>query len=185
MPELQTVLFFGGSQGARAINLALSQGLAILLGDRRIQVLWVSGHLDFESASASARPFGQQVIVRPFIDDMAAAYAAADLAVTRAGALTISELPLFGLPTIFVPLPTAAADHQTRNALALVNSGAAEMILQRDLDGARLAAAVAGLMDDPLRRREMSARMRALCLPDAAVRIVDALQRAGLLEGRA
>ncbi|MSS70053.1 MAG: undecaprenyldiphospho-muramoylpentapeptide beta-N-acetylglucosaminyltransferase [Candidatus Latescibacteria bacterium] len=184
-PDLSTLLVFGGSQGARGINTAVGQALPALIEGQRLQVLWQTGHLDFDSASEQARPFGDRVVVRAFIDDMAAAFGAADLAICRAGATTIAELTRCGLPAIFVPLPTAAEDHQTKNAQALVRAGAAQMIPQRDLDGHRLARAVLDLVNDPVRQRDMSDRMRAFSAPDAAARIVDAMQRAGLLRERA
>ena len=180
-PDLPTLLVFGGSQGARGVNLAVGQALPVLLEGQRLQVLWQTGHPDFESASQQARPFGDFVKVLPFIDDMAAALAAADLAVCRAGATTIAELTRTGLPAIFIPLPTSAEDHQTKNAQALVQAGAARMIPQRDLDGRRLARVVLDLLNDPAGRRDTSERMRAFGVPDAAARIVDAVQRAGLL----
>ena len=111
-----------------------------------------------------------------FIDDVAAAFAAADLAVTRAGATTIAELTRCGLPAVLIPLPSAAADHQTKNASALVKGGAARMIPQGELDGDRLATVVQNLLDDPGVIRDMASRMQAFGVPDAASRIVDALQ---------
>lgn len=183
-PDLPTLLVFGGSQGSRPINTAVGQALPALLEGRRLQVLWQTGHLDFESASSLARPFRDFVTVLAFIDDMPAALGAADLAVCRAGATTIAELARAGLPALFIPLPTAAEDHQTKNARTLVSAGAARMIPQRDLDGRRLAQAALDLLNDPAGRRAMSDRMRAFSTPDAAARIVDAIERAGLLRER-
>lgn len=180
-PDLPTLLVFGGSQGARGINLAVGQALPALLEGQGLQILWQTGQSDLESASRQALPFGDALKVLPFIDDMAAALAAADLAVCRAGATTIAELARTGLPAIFVPLPTAAQDHQTKNAQTLVQAGAARMIPQCDLDGPRLAGAVRGLLNDTEARRQMADRMRAFGIPDAADRIVDAMERAGLL----
>lgn len=183
-PDLPTLLVFGGSQGSHAINLAVGQALPALLEGRRLQVLWQTGHLDLESISKQVRSFGDFVTVLAFIDDMAAALGAADLAACRAGATTIADLARAGLPAVFIPLPTAAEDHQTKNAQALVRAGAAQMIPQRDLDGQRLARVALDLLNDPVRRRDMSDRMRAFSVPDAAARIVDAVQRAGLLKKR-
>jgi UDP-N-acetylglucosamine--N-acetylmuramyl-(pentapeptide) pyrophosphoryl-undecaprenol N-acetylglucosamine transferase len=179
--DLPALLVYGGSQGSRAINAAVGGALPELLAGRGIQVLWQTGHLDFEPVSGKARPFGDRVIVRPFIDDAPAAFAAADLIVCRAGATTIAELARAGLPALFVPLPTAAADHQTKNARALVDAGAARMIPQRHLDGPSLARAVSDLLNDPEGRQRMSDRMRALAVPDAAARIVHSMQQGGLL----
>jgi UDP-N-acetylglucosamine--N-acetylmuramyl-(pentapeptide) pyrophosphoryl-undecaprenol N-acetylglucosamine transferase len=170
-PDLPTLLIYGGSQA-----------LPALLEGRRLQVLWQTGHLDFESVSGLARPFGDFVTVLAFIDDAPAAFGAADLAVCRAGATTIAELARAGLPAVFIPLPTAAEDHQTKNARTLVSAGAARMIPQRDLNGPRLAQTALDLLNDPAGRRAMSDRMRAFSAPDAAARIVDAIERAGLLK---
>ena len=104
---------------------------------------------------------------------MGAAYAAADLAVARAGATTCAELTAVGLPAILVPYPFAADDHQRRNAEVLVQAGAAEMILDRELDGARLAAALRSLLADAGKRAAMASRARALGRPDAAERVAD------------
>jgi UDP-N-acetylglucosamine--N-acetylmuramyl-(pentapeptide) pyrophosphoryl-undecaprenol N-acetylglucosamine transferase len=111
--------------------------------------------------------------VEPFIADMGGAYAEADVVVARAGAMTCAEVTAVGLPAILVPYPYAADDHQRRNAEVLVHAGAAEMILDRELTGERLAAAIAALADDPERRAAMAARARALGRPDAAVRVAE------------
>jgi UDP-N-acetylglucosamine--N-acetylmuramyl-(pentapeptide) pyrophosphoryl-undecaprenol N-acetylglucosamine transferase len=99
---------------------------------------------------------------------MGVAYAAADVVVARAGAMTCSELAVVGLPAVLVPYPHAVDDHQRWNAEVLVRAGAAEMLLDRDLDGARLAAVLGPLLDDPKRRATMAARARTLGRPDAA-----------------
>ena len=175
-PDITTLLIFCGSQGARSINLAVGEALRMLLEGPRLQVLWQTGKLDFERVQKEARPHSERVTAVSFIDDVAAAFAAADLAITRAGATTIAELTRCGLPAVLIPLPSAAADHQTKNASALVKGGAARMIPQGELDGDRLATVVQNLLDDPAVIRDMASRMQAFGVPDAASRIVDTLQ---------
>jgi len=111
--------------------------------------------------------------VRPFIDDMASAYAEADLVVCRAGATTIAELTALGKPAVLVPYPYAADDHQRKNAESLVSRGAALMILDRELTAPNLAQAIEALRTDPHALAKMAEAARALGKPDAADRVVD------------
>jgi UDP-N-acetylglucosamine--N-acetylmuramyl-(pentapeptide) pyrophosphoryl-undecaprenol N-acetylglucosamine transferase len=141
-----------------------------------------TGAADLEAVRAGYARLGVTARVEPFVTDMGAAYAAADVAVARAGAMTCSELAAVGLPAILVPYPFAADDHQRRNAEVLVAAGAAVMLLDRELDGARLAATLQALQDDPARRASMAARARALGRPDAAERVAEECER--LLAGR-
>jgi UDP-N-acetylglucosamine--N-acetylmuramyl-(pentapeptide) pyrophosphoryl-undecaprenol N-acetylglucosamine transferase len=163
---------FGGSAGARRLNQATLEATA-LLGERarEIDLTHQTGAADLDTVRAGYAALGLPVRVVPFIDDMGAAYAGADLVVARAGAMTCAELTAIGLPAILVPYPHAADDHQRRNAEVLVAGGAAEMILDRELTGERLAAALRGLLDDASRRDAMAAAARALGRPDAADRV--------------
>lgn len=179
-PDRRTLLVVGGSQGAAGINRAVSEALPALLA-RDLQVLWQTGAAGYSAAAAAARGCEGRVAVRDFIDDMQAAYSAADLALTRAGAMTIAELNLLGVPAVLVPLPTSAEGHQEANALALARAGAGRMVLQKDLGGNRLVREALGLLGDPEALAEMGARSRALAVPDAAERIVAGMERAGLL----
>jgi UDP-N-acetylglucosamine:LPS N-acetylglucosamine transferase len=108
-----------------------------------------------------------------FEERMPELYAAADLCVARAGAMTVAELLVSGMPAILVPLPGAPRDHQTRNADALVAAGAAVLIPDGECDGPRLAAELSELLDDPERLREMGAAARGLGHPDAAVKVAE------------
>ena len=179
-PGRWTLLVVGGSQGARGINLALAEALPALM-ERDMQVIWQSGRPDYETVSAAAAAYSDRVAVRVFIDDMAAAYSAADLAVTRAGGMTLAELARYGVPAVLVPLPTAAENHQEHNARSLVRSGAARMVRQADLDGKVLETVVSTLMEAPQTLAAMGEASRKLAAPDAADRIVTAMVRAGLL----
>jgi UDP-N-acetylglucosamine--N-acetylmuramyl-(pentapeptide) pyrophosphoryl-undecaprenol N-acetylglucosamine transferase len=168
------VLVFGGSAGAHRVNEAAVDGLRVL-GSRAaaLEVTHQTGTADLAAVRARYAELGIAARVEPFIADMGGAYAAADVVVARAGAMTCAEVTAVGLPAILVPYPYAADDHQRRNAEVLVAAGAAEMILDAELDGARLATALGALVADPDRRAAMAARSRALGRPDAAARAAD------------
>jgi UDP-N-acetylglucosamine--N-acetylmuramyl-(pentapeptide) pyrophosphoryl-undecaprenol N-acetylglucosamine transferase len=165
---------FGGSAGAHRLNEATVDALRVL-GPRAaaLDVTHQTGSADVAAVRARYGELGIPARVEPFIADMGAAYAAADVVVARAGAMTCAEVTAVGLPAILVPYPYAADDHQRRNAEVLVAAGAAETILDAELDGGRLATALGGLVDDPERRAAMAARARALGRPDAAARAAD------------
>jgi UDP-N-acetylglucosamine--N-acetylmuramyl-(pentapeptide) pyrophosphoryl-undecaprenol N-acetylglucosamine transferase len=155
----RVLLVFGGSQGARAINEAVDAWVARGLPDD-LFVIWGTGRATYEQFVHRQSP---RVQVRPYLSPIADAYAAADLALTRAGALTIAELCAWGIPSILVPLPTAAADHQTRNARALESAGAAMHLPQPELTAERLDAMVRRLVtnDEELASLGRSALARA------------------------
>jgi UDP-N-acetylglucosamine--N-acetylmuramyl-(pentapeptide) pyrophosphoryl-undecaprenol N-acetylglucosamine transferase len=168
------LLVLGGSQGARALNAAVPEALGAL-PDTAVEVRHQCGEklrADAEAAYATAGIAGS---VEPFIADMAAAYAWADLVVCRAGALTLAELCAAGVGSVLVPFPQAVDDHQTRNAEYLVERGAAQLLKQDDALGARLAAVLRALAADPARRLAMAQAARALARPDAAARVADAV----------
>src|SRR5690349_8566663 len=152
------VLVTGGSQGALAINRAvadwLDQG-----GPRSADLLWVTGQGTYGQFAARHRPPAVQVI--DFLDPMADGYAVADLVVSRAGMITVAELCAWGLPSVLVPLPTAAADHQTHNARAMGEAGAAVFLPQAGPSAEGLGAAIDELLASPERRSGMASRARA------------------------
>jgi UDP-N-acetylglucosamine--N-acetylmuramyl-(pentapeptide) pyrophosphoryl-undecaprenol N-acetylglucosamine transferase len=168
------LLVFGGSQGARRINDAMLGALGVL-GHRleRLHVLHQTGDADRERVAAGYHARGVDADVRGFVDDMPAAYAEADLVVARAGAMTCAELTVAGLPSVLVPYPHAAGDHQRHNALALVEGGGAVMIDDAACDGDSLGAELASLVDDEARRHRMAARARAVARPDATRCVAD------------
>ena len=170
-PEL---LVLGGSLGARALNLSVPQALAQLRPERRPRVLHQCGGRGLDEAREAYAHAGVDAEVVPFVDDMAAAYARADLVVCRAGALTVAELAAAGLGAVLVPFPHAVDDHQTRNAETLVAAGAAELIQERDLDITQLAQRLDALLHDRARLRAMAEAARTLAKPDAAATIADA-----------
>ncbi|MBZ0072666.1 MAG: undecaprenyldiphospho-muramoylpentapeptide beta-N-acetylglucosaminyltransferase [Gammaproteobacteria bacterium] len=175
------LLVLGGSLGAQALNDLLPQALARSAAALRPQVRHQAGARNLDSARASYARAGVTAEVVPFIEDMAEAYAWADLVVCRAGALTIAELTAVGVAAILVPYPYAVDDHQTGNARYLVDAGAAMLIPEPELEATTLASVIADFARDPERRLRMAAAARALARTDAA-RVVaqECLRLAGL-----
>jgi UDP-N-acetylglucosamine--N-acetylmuramyl-(pentapeptide) pyrophosphoryl-undecaprenol N-acetylglucosamine transferase len=172
-PERRTLLVFGGSQGARRINQALVAATDHWPQPDRVQVLHACGRrdeADVRAAWAAADPERRGLLVKvvPFVERMDLAYAAADLALTRAGAITMAELTATGTPAVMVPLPHAAADHQAANARAVAAAGGSVVVADAALDGASLVGAVAPLLADPDRLARMAAAIRGLGHPAAA-----------------
>ena len=173
-PSRTTLLVLGGSQGARSINRAVS-GAARAWPALGLQLVHVTGPRGHDEALAWWREAGVDtedaisgVRVVPFLDDMADAYAAADLVLSRAGATTIAELTVLGLPSILVPYPHATAQHQHGNALALAQAGAAIVLEDADLSPDLVATSVADVLADPARLATMSRAARAWSRPEAA-----------------
>ncbi len=170
------LLVLGGSQGARALNNAVPRAVAAL--GAPVEIVHQAGEKLLEEARAAYADAGVQASVQPFIADMAAAYARADLVVCRAGALTLAELCAVGVGSVLVPFPLAVDDHQTRNAEYLVERGAAVLLPQGDDLEGRLQEVLRALDADPARRLQMAEAARALALPDAADRVADAVAAA-------
>ncbi|OPX22631.1 MAG: undecaprenyldiphospho-muramoylpentapeptide beta-N-acetylglucosaminyltransferase, partial [Candidatus Latescibacteria bacterium 4484_107] len=141
-----TLCVIGGSQGAHSINVALSEALDRLTASG-IQVLWQTGERDYQWASQVSAHYGNTVRAQGFVD-MPTALGAADLILCRAGAMTLAEITRCGLPAILVPYPYATANHQEHNARSLVEAGAAELILDRELSGERVGERVSALLED-------------------------------------
>ncbi|MFN0141650.1 MAG: undecaprenyldiphospho-muramoylpentapeptide beta-N-acetylglucosaminyltransferase [Pyrinomonadaceae bacterium] len=172
------VLVFGGSQGARAINNAMADALAELgrFGDR-LSITHQTGESDFERIRAAydESKFSNSD-VRPFISDIFQEFAKADLLICRAGATTCAEVAAAGKAAIMIPFPGAADDHQRKNAEALVDKGAARMILQADLSGDALAREITSLIDEPANIVAISHNVRKMARPDAAAATVDIVE---------
>jgi UDP-N-acetylglucosamine--N-acetylmuramyl-(pentapeptide) pyrophosphoryl-undecaprenol N-acetylglucosamine transferase len=173
-PSLQTVLVFGGSQGAQAINRAVS-GAAERIAERNIQVLWQTGDREFPAWKDLDGRSGGRIRALPYITVMADAYAASDLVVARSGAMSIAEITVCGLPAVFIPLPTAAENHQERNARSLEAAGAAVVILERDLTPGLLGDTVLEILESTERRETMADSSRRLGRKDAASAIAEML----------
>jgi len=167
-----TLLVFGGSQGAHAINDAVINSLAALsVQVPGIHLIHQTGERDYNDAQAAYLRLEVPAEVSPFIEDMPHMFARADLVVCRSGASTVAEITAAGKPAIFIPFPYATDDHQLRNAEALARAGAAVLIAEKDLTGERLVSAVRELLCDPVRLGRMSAASRRLAHPDAAHQI--------------
>jgi UDP-N-acetylglucosamine--N-acetylmuramyl-(pentapeptide) pyrophosphoryl-undecaprenol N-acetylglucosamine transferase len=180
------VLVIGGSLGARALNEAMPAAVGQLATDQSVQIRHQTGSADLESVRAAYASLAVDASIDAtadaFIEDMAAAYAWADVVVCRSGALTVAELAVVGVASILVPFPHATDDHQTGNARFLADAGAAILMPQDSMSAEKLA----GLLGDFSRQRdmllEMACRARELAMPDAARRVAEHCLRAAGIE---
>ena len=177
-------LVTGGSQGSLALNELILQAIEGVVANglsrpERLQLLWSAGSKHHDVVAARLARLGDPpwVHVLPYIEDMPSALAAADLAVTRSGAMTTSELLNQGLPAVLVPLPTAAANHQAHNAMALAQAGAAVVVSQPHLTGELLWAEVVRLAEDEVTLADMRAAALSRARPDAASEIAADVER--------
>jgi UDP-N-acetylglucosamine--N-acetylmuramyl-(pentapeptide) pyrophosphoryl-undecaprenol N-acetylglucosamine transferase len=167
------LLVFGGSQGAQRLNAMVPEALARLDPARRPEVRHQAGERGLEAARAAYLGCRVEAEVSAFIDDMAAAYAWADLALCRAGAMTVAELQAAGLGALLVPFAAATDDHQTKNAEAMVRVGAGKILAEHDLTPDSLSAGIAELTASRPRLLEMASAARAARNVDAAARLAD------------
>lgn len=180
------LLIMGGSQGALAVN-SLAITLLSSLRDAHVDILHQTGPKDLDRVRAAYQAHGYasedvQDMVVPFIDDMAAAYARADLALCRAGATTLAELACTGTPSVLVPFPFAAHDHQTGNARAMEDAGGAVLVPESETEDRDMSALILGLVHDPERRERMAAGARSLARPDAADTVADEIIKLATLQ---
>lgn len=172
------LLVVGGSLGAAVLNQSVPRALARIPAERRPLIVHQAGERHIDTLLAEYADAGVEAEVLPFIDDMAARYAEADLVICRAGALTVAELAAVGVASVLVPFPHAVDDHQTGNARFLASREAAILLPQSELDDARLAALIEGLNRAQL--EHMARAARALARPDAATTVADVcVQAAG------
>ena len=179
------LLVLGGSQGALALNETVPEALARLPEPLRPEVRHQAGRNTLDIAREAYQRVGVEAEVTEFIDDMAEAYGWADLAICRAGALTISELAAVGLPAVLVPFPAAVDNHQALNGGYLVAAGAAVLVPEKQLNQDRLARLLAGLLADRGRLLDMARRAREAARPQALAAIERTLLEAGGLETEA
>jgi UDP-N-acetylglucosamine--N-acetylmuramyl-(pentapeptide) pyrophosphoryl-undecaprenol N-acetylglucosamine transferase len=177
--ERARLLVFGGSQGAQRLNAVLPQALARLAPEHRPQVRHQAGERGLQATLAAYAQAEVEAEVSAFIDDMAQAYAWADFAVCRAGAMTIAELQAAGLGAVFVPFALATDDHQTKNAEVMVRMGAAQIIQERDLTPERLGEVIGTLAADRGAALKMARAARAARVIDAADRVAELCLAAG------
>jgi UDP-N-acetylglucosamine--N-acetylmuramyl-(pentapeptide) pyrophosphoryl-undecaprenol N-acetylglucosamine transferase len=174
-PSKKTIFIFGGSQGAHAINQVVLESLDFL--SENWQLLWQTGESDFVFVSEKAKGKKIKCEILPFIEDMRSAYAASDLVISRAGALTLAEICACGKPSLLIPYPFATADHQRYNAEALQKEGAAEIILQRDLTGEILAQKLFSLFLDEEKLKRMAEQSKKMGRPDATSFLVNEMEK--------
>ncbi len=170
----KTILLFGGSLGAKSLNIAMRFNAKEISQLTDIQILWQAGKLYFEKYKSCDTALLPHVQIRPFLNRMDLAYAAADVIICRAGAGTISELCLVGKPAILIPSPNVAEDHQTQNAQALVNEQAAVLISDSDATLEMIPMAIHILRNDP-KARQLGRQIRKLAKPNAAMEIAQAV----------
>lgn len=172
-PDQFTIFAFGGSQGAHAINRAMVDAVPLIRYQvPHLRIVHQTGAADAQWVRQRYQEMGADAQVLEFVHDMGKAYGRADLVVCRAGASTLAELTAMAKPAVLVPYPFAADDHQRRNAEIMRDRGAAEMILNAELSGERLAARVLPLIREPQRLRQMGEAARSLAVPDATDRVM-------------
>lgn len=176
-PGRKTILAYGGSRGAHSINLAMARAI-VFRGDgwAELQFIIQTGAQDCDWVKKEVAAARAKVVVLPYIEDMGLAFAACDLVISRSGS-TVSEILACGLPSILIPYPYAASNHQEYNARSLNLAGAAVMIQDEKLTPEGLAAEIDGIMGDQDRRRTMSLKAKSLARPDAAREIAERLGR--------
>lgn len=178
-PNKKTIFVFGGSQGSRAINDFLYQYIDEILRRTETQLIWQTGKHDYEKIF---RKHGQNpnLYIQPYIYEMDYAYSAADLIICRSGALTLAELCLFGKAAILIPLPSAAGNHQEKNARSLEKSGAATLLLQKDLTEEKLIEVINKIVTNPKIKEKMEQQAARNARPEAVAEIVtDILKTTG------
>jgi UDP-N-acetylglucosamine--N-acetylmuramyl-(pentapeptide) pyrophosphoryl-undecaprenol N-acetylglucosamine transferase len=179
-----TLLVFGGSQGARAINQAMIESLPGLRAKiPGIHIIHQTGQRDYDRVLAAYQQSGISGEVHKFIDDMPATFGRADLLVCRSGASTVGEITAAGKPAIFVPFPAAADDHQNVNARALERAGAAIVVEESNLEAAYLVETIVALIGDSRQLRTMSAAAKSLAHPQAVEDIAEMVAKLARVEG--
>ncbi len=172
--EILTVLVLGGSQGAHRVNMLMMEAVECLVKKGQpLRLIHQTGAADEETVRAHYHKLGVKAEVAAFIADMATAYSRADLAVSRAGATTLAELAVMGLPALLIPFPYAADNHQVTNGEYYTKNGAGKMVEEAVLSGEILVQYLSEGLHNREELHTMAAKMRSLALPDAAERIVD------------
>ena len=173
-----TILVTGGSQGAMSLNKFTAKAFKILDKENlKIQVIFQTGDKSYpEIIQETAGLKNIKVIVKPYIENMADAYAAADLVISRSGAMSISEITYCGLPAILVPYPYATANHQEKNARSVESKGAAKVILEKEISPELMASTIQTIIGEAEVRMQMAERSRAMSYPDAARNICQLIE---------
>jgi len=175
-PEKKTILILGGSQGASAINNAVLQDLNALGAELNFQILWQSGEKDYQKIKEDLKGKANSVQVFNFIEDMSSAYAACDLLISRAGAISLSEITCCGKPALLIPYPYATAEHQKYNAQVLEKNGAAVMIEEKTLGKMKPLSLASELLKDETKLKQMSQNSKNLGKPNALDDILNEIE---------
>lgn len=175
-PDRKTVFVMGGSQGAQAINENIMDALEDLAPfDQQLQFVHQTGKTDYKAVKVRYQESSLRHLVQPYFDPIETIYSIADLMVCRAGGMTIAEITACGIPAIFIPLPTAAGDHQTLNAEAVANAGGGVVLDQRTLTGHKLAEEIIRIIDNPEEQQGMANQSRQLGNPYAGEEIAQSI----------
>ena len=172
-------MIFGGSQGALKINQAVIQALPAF-ATKDYQILYASGeryYKEIEESIGIMKDAAKNISIQPYIDEMAEVMANCDLLIGRAGATSIAEFTSLGLPAILIPSPYVTNDHQTKNALSLVQAGAVKMIADSELTEINLVATVDEIMNDPAVHQKMAKAAKKQGIPDASTRLYALVQQ--------
>jgi UDP-N-acetylglucosamine--N-acetylmuramyl-(pentapeptide) pyrophosphoryl-undecaprenol N-acetylglucosamine transferase len=169
---MPAVLIFGGSRGARPINESVVKALAEL-ADKPYQVLYITGDVHYEEVKKEVELVGspKNVVIKPFIHNMPEVLAGIDLVVSRAGATTLAEITSLGIPSILVPSPYVTNNHQEKNARSLSDHGAAELLLEKDLNNKSLVNHIDRILLDNESLKEMKRKAKKMGVPDSATRL--------------
>lgn len=175
---MPTVLIFGGSRGARPINEAVVKSLSDL-AKKPYQVLYITGDVHFEDVKKEAELAGspENVIIKPFIHNMPEVLSGIDLVVSRAGATTLAELTSLGIPSILIPSPYVTNNHQEKNARSLSDKGAAELLLEKDLNSKSLVKYIDMILLDKEKLNNMKMKARKMGVPDSAQRLFSVMKQ--------
>jgi UDP-N-acetylglucosamine--N-acetylmuramyl-(pentapeptide) pyrophosphoryl-undecaprenol N-acetylglucosamine transferase len=175
--NMPAVLVVGGSRGARPINEAIIKSLS-QLREKPYQVLYVTGEAHFEEVQKEVALVGnpENVVIKPFVHNMPEVLAGIDLVVARAGATTLAELTSLGIPSILIPSPYVTNNHQEKNALALSENGAADLLLEKDLSSKRLVEHIDQILLNKEKLNEMKKKAKKLGVPDSAHRLFQLLK---------
>jgi len=176
-PGPRRLLIFGGSRGARRLNEAACEALPRLARHADFEALLQTGEADAERIRAALADLGPRVQVRAYIENMPEEMARSHWVICRSGAMTLAEITLMGLPAVLVPFPHAVDDHQTLNARALVDAGAAVLVPDAELDGAGLADLLERLWEEPEREEAMARASRSLGRPEATAEILAGMEK--------
>lgn len=168
-PDQKTIFLFGGSQGSAFLNKIMNESIS-MFDSEKIQILWQTGQNQYEQF----KHLNSSIVkIRPFIHHMPEAYAISDLIISRAGALTLSEITACGKPSILVPFPHSAGDHQTKNAESVVKAKAAILLPEKELTARKLFRSAIGILYNDNKLESMSNNARKLGVPDATNKIID------------